>query len=128
MYFQCWNVWRKMLRLVFQLVLKYNIPVCFSEHPLSLQSCCRIAIRKSLSIEQLCHLEEEEGGCSALLKNKNLVDFLQFRQLFLSTNQIPILEDAKILVNLNQIVAAILGELLSAKTRSTSDIKHCFVP
>lgn len=64
-----------------------------SEHPLSLQSCCRLSIRKQLQPHRLCQIKnlylkdptsEEVYGLSP-----HIVDFLEYRQLFLSVGQLP---------------------------------------
>lgn len=64
----------------------------FLDHPLSLQSICRLAIRNELGPHRLCHIQklsldhaESEGVGLA----KYLIDFLEYRQLFLSVQQLP---------------------------------------
>ena len=65
----------------------------FLEQPLSLQSCCRLLIRKQLGphrLPQIKHLgikdveTEEMYGLAP-----NIVDFLEYRELFLSVGQLP---------------------------------------
>ena len=64
----------------------------FLDHPLSLQSICRLAIRNELGPHRFCQIQKlpldhaESGGVGLA---PYLIDFLEYRQLFLSVQQLP---------------------------------------
>ena len=66
--------------------------IIFLDHPLSLQSICRLAIRNELGPHRFCHIQKlsldhaESGGVGLA---PYLIDFLEYRQLFLSVQQLP---------------------------------------
>ena len=68
----------------------------FAEHPLSLQSICRLSIRNYIGphrIRQIktLSLNEDESSFTGVGIGlaPHLMNFLEYRQLFLSTGQLP---------------------------------------
>ena len=65
----------------------------FSEHPLSLQSCCRLVIRNQFGPHRVSHIKNisikdvETDESYAL--SPNIVNFLEYRELFLTVGQLP---------------------------------------
>ena len=64
----------------------------FTDCPLSLQSLCRLSIRSHIGPQRFCQI----GNLSVRNNEENwiglaphLIDFLEYRQLFLSVGQIP---------------------------------------
>ena len=71
-----------------------HIKYCyFSEHPLSLQSCCRLAIREQLRPHRLSQIKnlfiKDVASDEIYGLSPNIVDFLEYRELFLSVGQLP---------------------------------------
>ena len=86
--------------LVFQLKygfeaygISYTCYCHFLEHPLSLQSCCRLAIREQLRPHRLSQIKnlyiKDVASDEIYGLSPNIVDFLEYRELFLSVGQLP---------------------------------------
>ena len=75
------------------ILASYIVYFYFSEHPLSLQSCCRLVIRNQIGphrVSQIKHISIKDIETDESYDlSPNIVDFLEYRELFLTVGQLP---------------------------------------
>ena len=68
----------------------------FPEQPVSLQSLCRLAVRKSVGVFRLWRMSEID-------LSPQITDYLLFREIFLSINQVVDQRDYDVIPKLNEV-------------------------
>lgn len=89
------------------------------ESPLSLQSQCRLQLRKQFSFQQLDQLKEME------VISPQICDFLQFKEMALSISQIPDPEtNSKVVLNLVRVLREIHSDGPIVRTKKFIEVKR----